>query len=138
VITVDWSVVHPADNSETMRAIRTALAKMEEKIGEAHASSRRRYVNMMHAIVFAELLQDEGMAAWACKGPYAALSMVSGLLASTTSITAAKINQEFAELCWRSHTLSAVVSPYANDLECTAFVGAHDALADKLKESGGR
>jgi hypothetical protein len=130
--------VTDADNADTMRAIRTALGRMEETIGHAHTSSRRRYVNMIHAIVYAELLQDEGMAAWACKGPYAALSMVSGLLATTTAITAAKFNQEFAELCWRAHTISAAVSPNADDLDCAEFMGAHDALAEKLSGRSGR
>lgn len=135
----EWSVLTPADNSETMLGLRRVLSNMVLKICEAHEERCDAYRYMERAKSFAEFLQaGNGIGAWACRGPYAGLSMVSGLLAETDTFFAAEYAEDFAELCWRAHAISAVCSPYHDDLECEGFRGTFNALEAKLRESGGR
>jgi hypothetical protein len=138
VSAADWSVVHPADNSETMLGIRRALGQMVHQICEAHDRGQNGFHCMRRAKVHARRLQAGDLGVWACRGPCAALSMVSGLVSDTDSFFAAVHVQELAELCWRAHGISAVLSPYADDLECQEFVGAFERLSKDLRGSEGR
>lgn len=134
-----WTSLTPADNSETMLGLRRVLSNMVLKICEAHAERCDAFRYMERAQSFARYLQaDSGIGAWVCRGPNAGLSMVSGLLAETDTFFAAEHTEDFAELCWRAQSISAVCSPYHDDLECEGFVGAFNALEGKLKESAGR
>jgi hypothetical protein len=132
-----WSALTPADNSAAICGVRRVLTIMVLKVNEAH-EGKHASSSMRDARAHARVLQESGKGIWACRGPYAALSMVAGLLARTDTPTAVAHVQEFAELCWRSDALSACVSPYADDLECEGFRGAFEALETSLKESAGR
>jgi hypothetical protein len=120
-----------------MLGLRRVLSNMALKICEAHEERQNAFRYMERAQDHARTVNDR-FSAWACRGPYAGLSMVSGLLVDADPFIAAEHVQEFAELCWRSHGISAVLSPYADDLECQEFVGIFEQLDGTLTESHGR
>ncbi len=127
-----------AEHSGTLRFVHHALNKMVFKIDQAEEEPEGAFGYMERARGYASALQEQSHGVWACQGPSAALSMVSGLLSRTDTRAAAGCAEDFAELCWRAHGINAALSPYADDIGCQEFVGAFQALSVKLDEIHGR
>jgi hypothetical protein len=124
------------EQDDIEQALRRVLYRMAGKLDEAQAASFAAGVHhMATARRYARRLDHWELGAWVAKGPCAGLSMLSGLLADIDIGAAVEHVQEFAELSWRARSLNANLSPYADDLDCREFVGAHDQLKVKLKES---
>ncbi len=124
------------EQEEMEQALRRVLYRMADKLDEAHAATFAASVHhVAMARRFARRTDPWELGAWVAKGPCAALSMISGLLANTEIGTAVDHFQGFTELSWRARSLNALTSPYADDADCMEFVGAFEVLQKKLVDS---
>jgi hypothetical protein len=74
---------------------------------------------------------------WFVSGPYAGLSILSGVLSGMDFPTAYENLQELAELRWHSRDLMVGVSPFADEMHHGPFQETYGRLAAVIEESRG-
>lgn len=132
----------PLDQLELEACLRRVLMKMASALDEAYDLYPHGGVaSLVMAKRCAALIDtgldedDPAVGAWFVSGPYAGLSIVSGVLSNMDLPTAFENLQALAELRFHAQDLMLGVSPFADEMHHAGFQETYQRLLPVLEES---